>query len=187
LSFGSGGVVIGAQSSRVFESCPVLREALLLLNASALAACGGGDTTGPSCCMSLSLPSPQLTVIQGSSSNIPVTLTRTNNYASTVTLSVSGLPAGVTATFNPVSLSGAARTSTLTITAAVDAPIGTAPISTDGIAPDSLDSHAFAALNVITPRVNVSLAGAGVGTVTSSPAGINCGTACNAGFRMARM
>jgi hypothetical protein len=177
--------MIAARRPRGFQFGPLLCNALLLLIASGLAC--GGDTTGanavPPCCISLSLPNMMLTVIQGLSINVPVTLTRTNNYTAAVTLSASDVPTGVTATFNPATLSGATLTSTLTITAATDAPTASAVlINIKGVTTDSLDARVFVTLNVIMPRVNVTLLGTGAGTVTSSPTGINCGTACGAGF-----
>jgi len=177
--------VIATNCSRVFEFCPALRNALLLVIAIALACSGGGDAIGTDspCCMSLALSNMALSVIQGSSINVPVTLTRTNNYTSTVMLAVDSIPSGVTATFNPVSLAGATLTSTLTITAATDAPPVRGVISIHGLgASDSLRSFAFAMLTVSLPRVNLSRIGTGAGTVTSTPAGINCGTTCSAGF-----
>src|SRR5690606_20351044 len=49
-----------------------------------------------------------------------------------VTLSVSGLPALVTASFDPPTLSGAALTSTLTLNADPSAAVGTYPLSIVG-------------------------------------------------------
>ncbi len=59
-------------------------------------------------------PSSQ-TVTAGNSTNYTVTVTPSNGFTGTVTPSVSGLPAGATASFNPASISGSGTT-TLTIT-----------------------------------------------------------------------
>jgi hypothetical protein len=172
-----------AATRGVFQVGPFLRNALWLLIISGLAC--GGEATGTEviqCCISLSLPTMTLAVIQGLSINIPVTLTRGNNYAATVTLSASGAPTGVTAVLTPTELSGTTLTSTLTITAAPDAPTTAVPLTIKGVTADSVYAFVVPMLNVILPRVNVSRAGTGTGTVVSSPAGINCGTACGAGF-----
>jgi hypothetical protein len=61
-------------------------------------------------------------VARGGSVATDITLARRGNYAGDVTLTAEGLPAGVTATFAPAALSGATVKSTLTLTAAADAP-----------------------------------------------------------------
>lgn len=60
------------------------------------------------------------TVPQGGTSTVPITINRLNQSAGDVSLDIAGLPPGVTATFVPNPTSGTA--STLTLTAATDAP-----------------------------------------------------------------
>jgi hypothetical protein len=165
----------------------LLRRAWVFLIASAVAGCGAGgasDAVGPPpCCFTLSLPTTALSVVQGSSINLTVTLTRTNDYTPAVMMLVDSIPSGVTAAFNPVSLSGATLRSTLTITATANtSPVLGAPFLIHGLGTDSLRSYTGGSLSVTMPRVNVSLGGTGAGTVTSSPAGIDCGTTCGANF-----
>jgi glycosyl hydrolase family 39 (putative alpha-L-iduronidase) len=63
-------------------------------------------------------------VIRGSSTTYAATITDLNGYSSTKTMSVTGLPNGATATFNPSSLTGSG-TSTLTVKTAGHTPKGT--------------------------------------------------------------
>lgn len=73
---------------------------------------------------------------QGSQANDTVTVTGFNGFDSTVNLSVTGLPSGVTATFSPASLAPAngSATSTLTLSAAPTAVTGSATLAVTGVA-----------------------------------------------------
>src|SRR5262249_22951615 len=63
---------------------------------------------------------------QGGSGTSTITITPQNGFNGSVTLSASGLPSGVTATFSPAS---ATSTSTLTLTASGTATTGTASVT----------------------------------------------------------
>jgi subtilase family serine protease len=72
---------------------------------------------------------------QGTTANYTVSLTPLNGFSNTVSFSISGLPAGATATFTPASLAGSG-TSTLAITTTASTPTGSYPLTitgTDGI------------------------------------------------------
>src|SRR5260370_330550 len=71
-------------------------------------------TVGQAPNYSLSALPNSLTVTQGASGTSAVTITPQNGFTGSVSLSASGLPTGVTASFNPASTTG---TSTLTLTA----------------------------------------------------------------------
>ncbi|MBZ5523559.1 MAG: hypothetical protein LAP21_15100 [Acidobacteriia bacterium] len=77
-----------------------------------------------------SAPASQ-TVIQGNSVNYTISMTSTNAYAGTANLSVTGLPAGATATFTPASLTGAAS-STLAVSTIATTPAGTYTLTISG-------------------------------------------------------
>jgi Pro-kumamolisin, activation domain len=77
----------------------------------------------------LSASPASLTLMQGTNASSTITITRQNGFGSTVGLSASGLPGGVTASFNP---SAATSTSTLTLTASAAAAIGNASITITG-------------------------------------------------------
>src|SRR5262249_31356550 len=72
-----------------------------------------------------SLAATSASVVQGGTATSTITVTRLGGFAGTVALSASGLPAGVTASFNPASTTG---TSTLTFTAAANAAAGAATV-----------------------------------------------------------
>jgi subtilase family serine protease len=76
-----------------------------------------------------------VTVTQGSSGTSTITITSQNGFNSATTLSASGLPSGVTATFatNPVTPpANGSATSVLTLTASSTATVGTATVTVTG-------------------------------------------------------
>jgi hypothetical protein len=89
----------------------------LPLAAAVLAACSSSNDnpTIPSS-IALALSASTATVTPGASTPVTATLTRTN-FTGDVQLSAENLPAGVTATFNPATLSGSATSSTVTLAA----------------------------------------------------------------------
>ena len=78
---------------------------------------------------SLSASPATVSVTQGGTGTSSITVTRVSSFAGSVALSASGLPAGVTASFNPVSTTG---TSTLTFTASATASTGAANVTVTG-------------------------------------------------------
>ena len=77
----------------------------------------------------LSVSPSSLTVAQGASGASTVTVTPQNGFNASVSLSASGLPSGVTASFNP---SSTTSTSTLTLTAGGTATTGTFTVTITG-------------------------------------------------------
>src|SRR5262245_20270194 len=69
-------------------------------------------------------------VIRGLTANSGITITRSGGFTDSVALSASGLPSGVTATFNPASTT--AGVSTLTIATSGTAATGTASVTISG-------------------------------------------------------
>jgi hypothetical protein len=86
-------------------------------------------------------------VNQGNTATYTVTESVFDNYANTVTFSVSGLPAGASPTFAPPTLSGAG-TSTLTITTLATTPLGSYPLTITGT--DGVLTHTASVTLVIT-------------------------------------
>jgi uncharacterized membrane protein len=85
-------------------------------------------TTPPDFAMSASPTS--LTVNQGSSGSTSLTTTVSGGFNSALSLSVSGLPSGVTASFNPTSIAApGSGSSTLTFTASTTATTGTTNVT----------------------------------------------------------
>src|SRR5262249_12686028 len=86
-------------------------------------------STQPPANFMLSSSPNSLPVAQGSNSSVAITVTPQNGFSGSVSLSASGLPAGVTASFNP---SSTATTSTLTFAANASAATGTFTVTVKG-------------------------------------------------------
>lgn len=81
-------------------------SALAALLTLAAAACADrANAPAPLLGVTLGTPAPSLSVVQGDRTSIPVTITRAGGFAGSVTLGVTGAPAGITASIaaNPVS------------------------------------------------------------------------------------
>jgi hypothetical protein len=98
-------------------------------------ACGDSDlptvNTGG---LQVAVSPASLSVPQGGSGSLTVSLTRGGDYAGDVTLSVSGLPAGVTTTINPAQLTGSTTSATIDVAVAATVALGnyTATITAAG-------------------------------------------------------
>jgi hypothetical protein len=147
---------------------------------------GGGDgSTEPEpILVSLSLSATTLNVPLGQSRTVTVSIARQGNTSGDVTLGVGGLPTGVTATFDPSVVTRRTTSSTLTIAVAPDAPGGRFDLVIFVNGNDVVGGQPpMLTLLMIPPQVTVTRAGPGSGTVTSTPAGINCGNSCTASFK----
>jgi uncharacterized membrane protein len=101
---------------------------------------GGGLTRSTTLVLTINAPPPSdftlsaspasLTVNRGASGASTITITRTGGFTNAVVLSATGLPSGVTATFNPASATG--TTSTLTLAASSAATTGTFNLTVSG-------------------------------------------------------
>src|SRR5437870_1467293 len=80
--------------------------------------CGTKESTGPAADYTLSLAPAALTIVQGSTGNTTVTITRTN-FTGAVTLTLGGAPTGVTGSFDPAAPTGTSSTLTVSVGAAV--------------------------------------------------------------------
>ncbi len=105
-------------------------------------ATGGGLTQTASLTVKVTVPAPSfqlglskatLTTSPGAKSTITVTVSPMNGFSGSVALSVSGLPAGVTAALSPASVKvSGAVTSTLTIAIASTAKLATTNLTVSG-------------------------------------------------------
>jgi kumamolisin len=89
----------------------------------------GSTSSTPS--YSLSSSPNAVSVVQGSTGTSTITVSVAGGFDSAVALSASNLPSGVTASFNPTSVTGAG-TSTLTFTVSSTASTGTATVTITG-------------------------------------------------------
>ena len=85
--------------------------------------------TAPPVSFTLSAAPASLSIAQGASGTSTITVTPQNGFSGSVNLSATGLPSGVTASFNPTSTTG---TSTLTLTASSAAGTGTFTVTITG-------------------------------------------------------
>src|SRR5262245_61253748 len=124
---GSGMLTLAASSAAAFGTFNVT------INGS-----GGGLTRSTTLVLSianaqnftLAATPSTLTVNRRASAATTINISRTGGFASDVALSASGLPSGVTATFNPPSTTG--NSSTLTLAASSTAMIGSVNVTVSG-------------------------------------------------------
>ena len=125
---------------------------------------GASSTLSHSATVTLIVPGPpdfsisaspsSRTVTQGNSTTYTASISALSGFTGTVNLSVSGLPTGATASFNPTSVAGSGS-STLTVSTATTTPTGTYTLTitgTDG----SLSHSTTVTLVVATPDFSIS-------------------------------
>ncbi len=127
----------------------------------------------------LSASPASLTVTQGTSGSSTITVNPSGGFTGSVSLSASGLPSGVTASFNPASTTGS---STLTLTASAAATTGTATVTVTGTSGTLTHTTAVTLTVNATATPNFSLSASpsslsvkqgtsGNSTITVSPSG----------------
>lgn len=99
----------------------------------------------------ISVDPTTLSVDQGANGNTTVTVARTGTMNGAVALTATGLPTGVTATFDPTSVAAGATTSTLTLSVGAGVAAGTTNISIKGTSAGFPDQTASVALTVTQP------------------------------------
>lgn len=110
----------------------VKRLMAALVAAATVAACsGGGDDngTGPTPTIDIALSGNTLSVAQGASGTLNLTLTRGGGFAGAVTIDVTGEPTDVTATPAPASIAAGSTSSVITIAAGAGATAGTTTLT----------------------------------------------------------
>jgi trimeric autotransporter adhesin len=94
----------------------------LMMSLALVVGCGDdNDPTGPAGTISVSTTQANATVVAGSTTSIPIAITRTGSFSGAVNLTAENLPTGVTATFSPASVASGSTVSLLTLTAASSA------------------------------------------------------------------
>lgn len=107
----------------------------------------GCDHGGPSNDFSVSISPTTGSVARSSSTTFQINTATTSGSAQTVTLSISGLPTGVSGTFNPTSVMSGGS-STLTLRASAGATVGTSTFTVTGNAPSG--SHGTPGMLTVT-------------------------------------
>jgi hypothetical protein len=117
---------------------------------------GGGGVTPPQPgTLALTIPSPTVSVTVGSSGTVTLTIARGGSFAGAVTLSVSGLPTGVTGSFSPATLDATQSTSVLTISAGSTAAAGVSTLTVSASASGVATQTASVQLVVTQPAITI--------------------------------
>jgi subtilisin family serine protease len=120
----------------------------------AIHACAGGSGAD----FSIGATPSSRTVAQGTGTTYDVTVSALNGFNSQVDLSVSGLPTGASAGFNPSSLSTGSGASTLTVNTTGSTPAGTYALTITGTGPGGTPSHSANVTLVVTvPNFTLSV------------------------------
>jgi hypothetical protein len=119
--------------------------------------CGGAPTPD----FSISATPSSVAVDPGTSAIYTVTVTPSNGYSGTVNLTVSGLPSGATASFNPASMGSPYGSSTLTVGTSATTPAGSYILTITGTDSTGAPAHS----TTVTMVVNLK----GGFTVSATP------------------
>lgn len=154
------------------RTAPTRRHALAALAlATTLAACGGGGdgpTTPPppSPAASIALGNASGSVVAGTSTTIPITVTRSGGFAGDVTVSATGAPAGVTIASQVIAAGGSSGTLTVATTSAATA--GTTTISVTATGTGVTISAQSYALTVTAPASPITQIGSDITSTDGS-------------------
>jgi len=96
--------------------------------------CGGGDESGPTGSIQLTASPSALTLQQGGTGTVTVTLVRGGGFADPVNVTVTGLPSGVTLSVTPAQLTGTTTQAVVTVNVASTVPAGTYTATVTGTA-----------------------------------------------------
>ncbi|HET8985463.1 MAG TPA: hypothetical protein VFN03_06870 [Trueperaceae bacterium] len=144
----------------------IARRALVgPLVALALAACGSAPS------IVVTLDSADATLVRGGEVQVVVTLTRSGGASADVTLSVTGLPANVDASFSPATLSGGTLASVLTLGAQPAAVAGTYDLVVSGAGSGLADTA-----DLMIDVVSLSVTGRVVSLYDLPVAGVSVGS-----------
>lgn len=159
---------VSGAAALVLSGCPLDTAALrstLLGNVDPISSMSGITTTGGrlnvdralrSCIgpFTMSVSPASRNIAPGASTTYTVTVTARAGFTSPVSLAVSGLPTGATASFSPSSLPGGG-TSTLTVTTSASSPLGTSTLTVTGTG-GGHQATATASLTLARPDFSVS-------------------------------
>lgn len=130
------------------------RAALLVVPILALGACSGDDDggiTNPTGTISVTLGTTTITLAQGQSNTVLVSVTRSDGFDGAVALSVTGAPSGVTGTFSPASVASGSTSSTLTLSVSASAATGSHALTVHASAAGIAEKTATLTLVVNAP------------------------------------
>jgi uncharacterized membrane protein len=135
-------------------------------------------TVNPSPNFSLAASPTSVTIDQGGAAGTStVTITRLNGFTSSVTMTATGLPTGVTGTFSP---NPGTTTSKLTLTASASATLGTSSVTITGTSGSlthttsvslTVDATPNFALSASPTSVSLARSGSATSAITITPSG----------------
>ena len=127
--------------------------------------CGDDDETGPTGSIQLSASPSALTLPQGGSGTVTVTLVRGGGFDDPVNVAVTGLPSGVTLSVTPAQLTGNTNTAVVTVNVANTVPAGTYTATVTGTATGIGSTTVTYTLTVTaTPNYTLSATAASAGS-----------------------
>jgi hypothetical protein len=149
------------------------RRALTAIAVLTAIGCGGGDDdgSGPTGSISLTASPTALSVPQGGTGAVTVTLVRGGGFSDPVNVTVEGLPTGVTATVQPTQLTGNTTQATVTVTVASTVAAGAYPVTVRGSATGVGSATAPYTLTVTAAAVPNYTLSMTPTTVTAPPGG----------------
>ena len=150
-------------------------------NGAGLIAALAGSSSSPG--FSLSASPSSVTVGPGNVGSSTITSTVTGAFNSTITLSASGQPSGVTVGFNPATITGAGS-STMTLTVGASTAAGTYTITVTGTSGSTL-AHTTVALTVTgtnPPNFTISASPASISVSPGNTGSSTITTAISGGF-----
>ncbi len=116
----------------------------------------GGGSTAPTPSVSISASPASLTLVAGASGQVTVTLLRGGGFVGVVSLAISGLPNGVSATVTPAQLTGATTSATVELAVAATTAPGSYTATVTGAS--SLGSASATYSLVVTAAPDFTLA-----------------------------
>jgi hypothetical protein len=128
----------------------------------------------------ISTSTSSLSVAQGSSGTATLTITGQNGFTGAVTFSATGLPSGVTATFNPNPATG---TSTLTLTASSTATLGSATVTIQGVSASLSQSFNIALTVSPLPTFSIALSQSSVSLAPNQTASLQVSLSSSQGYQ----
>jgi hypothetical protein len=115
----------------------------------AFVSCSGNDDgTGPTGSIQVSVSPTAVTIQQGSSGTLTLTLVRAGGFSPAVSVSVEGLPAGITGSVVPSTLTGTTTSAIVALNVAASVAAGSYAATVRASAPGAGDATASYTVNV---------------------------------------
>jgi hypothetical protein len=182
---GQGALTVGQLRSAILNNVdPIPSLAGITVTGGRLDVCKAipGCGAAPKPDFSLVATPASRMVAAGTGSSYTGALTSLNGYDSLVNLSVSGLPAGATASFspNPVTPTSGGATSTLSITTAASTPVGSYPLTVIGTGTDAATTSHTATVSLVVTRPDFTVAASPSSRTVQRGAGTSYGVTLTA-------